>query len=114
MKICPNCGYLDPAIWRHTLRRLFSEYCHISDLEIWNPDLATILKEKKYVCIKGVKYKLNKKGSHVHRIAAHLCKYPDPRDPRITEPNTEKSKVRVLGKLPNQCRLFSTKNNESE
>jgi hypothetical protein len=105
MDICPECGYEDEPIWRNTLRRLYSQHCHISDLDIWNPQLAEKLKKEKYVFLNGVKFKLNKKGSHVHRIAANKCKYPSPRDPRITEPDTEKAKARMIGRLPNQQRL---------
>jgi len=97
MKVCPKCGYRDPPIWRNTLRRLFAEHCHISDLEIWNPELAAALKEKRYLCIKGVKYRLNKKGAYVHRIDAFLCKYPNENDPRITEPDTESGRAKALG-----------------
>lgn len=97
MHICPKCGYEQPAIWRNTLRRLYTEHCHINDLEVWDPKLAAELKDKKYVFRKGVKYKLNKAGNHVHRIEAKLCQDPNPLSDKITEPNTEKHKARVMG-----------------
>ena len=106
--ICPSCGHKDLPIWRHTLRRLYTDHCHVSDLEVWNPELAKLIKEKGYICVKGVKYKLNKKGSHVHRIAAELCKYPSPTNPSITEPNTEKGKARVLGRVRGQTKLLES------
>jgi hypothetical protein len=105
MRVCPKCGYRDPPIWRNTARRLYQEHCHITDLELWNPKLADILKNQKFVCINGVKYKLNPKGTYVHRIDAHLCAYPRENDPRITEPNKEKHKARVLPARANQRRL---------
>lgn len=97
MHTCPKCGYEQPAIWRNTLRRLYTEHCHINDLEQWEPELAAALKKKRYVYLNGTKYRLNKNGNHVHRIEAKLCAYPEPTNERITEPNTEKSKARVLG-----------------
>ena len=103
---CPygDCIYELP-IWRNTLNRLFTRYCHIEDLQIWNPELAEELKEKRYVFRNGVKYKLNKKGSHVHMIPAKLCKDPRPESDKITEPDTEKSKSAILGKLKQQKTL---------
>ena len=108
MRQCPKCGFKDAPIWRHTLRRLYTDHCHISDLELWEPELARLLKEKRYVCVAGVKYKLNRKGTHVHRIAAEMCAYPDPANPSITEPEQEKHKARVLGRRPLQQRLDVT------
>jgi hypothetical protein len=113
MRVCPKCGYQDAPIWRNTLRRLYQQHCHINDLEIWNPELAADLKEKRYVFKNGVKYKLNSKGTHVHRIDAFLCADPRPESPKITEPNTEKHKARVLGIRRNgQRRLLEEKTNE--
>jgi hypothetical protein len=106
MKECPygDCIYETP-IWRNTLRRLYTRYCHIEDLKVWNPQLASEMIQKRYVFLNGVKYKLNKKGSHIHMIPAHLCADPRPESPKITEPNTEKSKSRILGRMKNQSVL---------
>ena len=110
MSVCPYAGCIyELPIWRNTLRRLYTRHCHIEDLKVWNPQLAVELIEKKYVYENGVKYKLNKKGSHVHMIPARLCADSRPESPRITEPDTEKSKARVLGKLKNQTRLLDVK-----
>jgi hypothetical protein len=106
MRVCPKCGYEDPPIWRNTLRRLYTDHCHIEDLKIWEPQLAQLILEKKYVCLNGVKYKLNRKGSHVHRIMAKHCKYPDVANPSIMEPDTEKSKARLLGRQRFQKELI--------
>lgn len=107
-KSCPYgyCIY-ELAIWRNTLRRLFTRHCHIDDLTIWEPELARELIEKRYVFKNGVKYKLTKKGSHVHMIPARLCADPRPESDRITEPDTEKCKSRILGRMENQRVLFS-------
>jgi len=107
MKECPygDCIYELP-IWRNTLRRLYTRHCHIEDLKEWNPKLAQELMEKRYVFLNGVKYKLNKKGSHVHMIPARLCQDPNPLSNKITEPTTEKHKARVLGKEKCQRRLL--------
>jgi hypothetical protein len=39
-------------------------------------------------------------------IPARLCADPNPDSPKITEPNTEKSKSRILGRMKNQRPLF--------
>lgn len=89
------------------MRRLYTEHCHIDDLKQWKPEFAAELIEKKYISRNGVKYKLNKGGNHVHRIEAKLCQDPNPHSDKITEPNTEKSKSRVLGLRRNgQCILL--------
>ena len=106
MRVCPNCGHKDLPIWRHTFRRLYTDHCHINDLEIWDPQLAELIKKKRYVCIKGVKYKLNRKGTHIHRIAAELCAYPSPLNSSIREPEKEKHKARVLGRRKEQKKLL--------
>lgn len=104
--ICPygDCVYELP-IWRNTLRRLFTRHCHIDDLKVWKPQLGEELQQKRYVYRNGVKYKLNKHGNHIHMIPAKLCQDSRPESDSITEPNTEKSKSRILGKLKNQRRL---------
>jgi hypothetical protein len=71
-------------------------------LEAWNPCLAEKLLKTGYFYENGVKYKLNRKGSHVHMIPARMCADPRPESPKITEPNTEKSKARILGRMKNQ------------
>lgn len=107
MRVCPKTCYLFSPIWRNTLRRLYTQHAHIDDVEAEDPELAKVLRDKKYVYRDGVKYRLNKSGTHVHRIAATLCQNPDPFNPSITEPNTEKSKARILGvKVKNQRRLL--------
>ena len=83
------------------MRRLYTEYCHIDDLEAWNKQLAAELREKRYVLLDGVKYVLNAVG-YVHRIDAFLCANPDPKNPSITEPNKEKHKARILGRKRGQ------------
>lgn len=108
MRICPQCGYKETPIWRNTLRRLYTEYCHIGELEAFEPDLANILKEKKFVSINGIKYKLNKSGTHVHRIPAYLCAHPEPNDQRILEPDKETHKCKFIPWPPNQKKLLET------
>jgi len=103
MRKCPKCGFSEPPIWRQTLRRLYTEYCHIDDLDPWNPELARQLRERKYVCLDGVKHRLNSVG-YVHRIDAFLYASPDPLNPSITEPNKEKHKARIIGRSPKSQR----------
>lgn len=95
MRVCPECGYEDHPIWRNTKWRYFTEHCHINELEIWNPELANELKalgvgKTLFKNLHGhiVKYRLNKKGSHVHRIPAKLT--TKPLSESVAEPNTEK------------------------
>jgi len=106
LRVCPKCGYEESPIWRNTLRRLYTSHAHIEDLKIWEPELAKELIEKKYVYRNGVKYKLTKKGSHVHKIEAKFCQDPNPKSDKITEPTTEKCKSRILGRMKNQAKLL--------
>ena len=67
MSECPNCGHVDPPYWRHKRFRLFTCYCHISDLELWAPKFAKLLIEQKDITKEGYIYHLTKSG-YVDRI----------------------------------------------
>jgi len=47
MKECPNCGYIDPPHWRPRIFDFEVDFCHLSDLEMIDADLAQILKRTK-------------------------------------------------------------------
>jgi len=107
MRVCPQCGYEEPAIWRNTKWRLYTEHCHIGDLEIWDPEFAKKLKAAgpgSTIIRAGHKYRLNKSGSYVHRLAVKLCKHPH--GPSIQEPNTEKHRSKLLGYVSRQLEEF--------
>ena len=96
MRICPVCGYRDVPIWRNIKWRYFTEHCHIEELEVWDKKLADTLREKRYVCLNGIKYRLTKNGLYVHRIPAFLCRHPNEANPSIEEPQTEKPQWKPL------------------
>jgi len=86
------------------MHRLYEQYCRLDELYDWEPELAKLIEEKGYIFQEGVKYKLNE-DKMVLKIDAHLCAYPEPSNPSITEPSKEKHKARVFGPKPNQTRL---------
>ena len=38
--VCPNCGFKDYPCWRNHRHQLYTSYCHISELETFDPKLA--------------------------------------------------------------------------
>ena len=106
MRECPRCGYEEPPIWRNRLGYLYQQYCHFGDLEIYDPELAKMIKDKGYVFRDNVKYKLYSGGAYVVRIDAKLCADPRPQISSVSEPNKEKHKARVMGKRPLQRKLL--------
>ena len=58
MRVCPICGYCDPPIWRHKRHRLFTCYCHLDDLKLFEPDLAEALEKKRDLKLLGYIYHL--------------------------------------------------------
>ena len=94
MRVCPECGYEDLPIWRNTRWCLYTEHCHISELEAFDPGFAKKLRPSETIFVNGVKYQLNKRGSHVHRIAA---KYTErPKSHSLREPHGEKPYLNPL------------------
>ena len=67
MRECPECGYKDPPCWRHKRHRLLTDYCYIDELEVWQPEIAKIVKEKKDVKIGHYIYHLTR-SNYVDRI----------------------------------------------
>jgi len=83
--------------------RLYVQYCHIEDLDSFEPDVAAALRESKngYLFKDGVKYRLNKQG-FVDKIDAFLCAHPEPENPNISEPQKEKHKAKLIPPRKNQ------------
>jgi len=95
MRVCPNCGTYDAAIWRGMMYLRYTDYCHKSELESWDPELFKKIKETprpaKYQD-KHFRYSLTKAG-YVHRIAKiNLANASNPNS--IDEPDMEKPKNR--------------------
>jgi hypothetical protein len=90
MRVCPKCGYKE-FIWRHLQHGRFTDYCHISELELDSPLLANILKKTPVFYTDGLyNYQLLKSG-FVHRI------WKDDAETLFTikEPDMEKPKNRL-------------------
>jgi hypothetical protein len=73
MRVCPKCGFEDEECWRNLRFSLYQQYCHIEELDTFNPELASeILKfrptVKKPYTIDGYAYMLTK-SLHVRRMA---------------------------------------------
>ena len=100
MRECLRCGYKDLPIWRHKRQRLFTCYCHITELEDWDPALARMVREEKDLKIGPYIYHLTKAG-YVDRI--HESDSKDGKSWR--EPEQEKH---FPFQHPNQTRLESS------
>ena len=102
MRVCPKCGYKDPAYWRHVRHRLLTDYCHISDLDFNDPELAAIIREKKDVILRDYIYHFVEKSNIVQRI--HIS---DSRDGQtIREPEQEKH-LGIRFNYPDQTKLVN-------
>lgn len=60
MRECPKCGCLDSPCWRHKRFRLYTDYCHIEELEEWEPEIAEQVKANKDIKIGHYIYHLTK------------------------------------------------------
>jgi len=63
MRVCPECGYIDPPEWRHHRWSYWIDICHIEDFKRLLPKLAEeLLKGVKLVEDKDNIYRLYAKG----------------------------------------------------
>lgn len=74
MRVCPKCLYVDPPEWRHSYYRPWIDITAFDQFEALLPDLAKQLLpngkfEKRIVEDDLYKYRLNKTGNIVERIA---------------------------------------------
>jgi len=98
LRICPKCGFSDSPIWRNKMAlRLYVQYCHIEELDSFEPEVAAALRksENHYLFKDGIKYRLNPQG-YVDRVDAFLCAHPEPDNPSISEPQKEKHKAKLI------------------
>ena len=110
MRVCPKCGFTDSPIWRNKMAlRLYVQYCHIEELDDFEPEVAKELRKEwgksNYYFKDGIKYRINS-GGYVDRIDAYLCAHPEPRNPSISEPQKEKHKAKLIPPKKNQLLLI--------
>ena len=73
MRVCPECGYVDPPEWKNTRWQLYTEYMTFEDFQTLYPNQAAALKENPKLVTDDVNgYHLTKSG-HVHRVPKYLC-----------------------------------------
>ena len=78
MRICPKCGYHDPAIWRPAKMHNPSgdiDIARLTDVEVWLPRLhdKIVQVRGRDAVVEGIyAYYIGKRGTWVRRIAAHL------------------------------------------
>ena len=68
MRVCPKCGYTDPPYWRNKKHNMYTDYCRIDELEMWDPEFAEIIKAKKNIKVNGYIYHLTRTGQYIYRI----------------------------------------------
>ena len=103
MRECPCCSYVDPPYWRNVRHRIYTSYCRIDDLEMFDSILADLVKKStKDFILKNYIYHTVKGGQYVQRI--HVT---DSRDGKtIREPEQEKLlNYRIVN--PNQTKLVA-------
>lgn len=74
MRVCPNCGYLDPECWKHLRWSLYQDYCHIDELLIFQEELARKILDRrptvKEPLTKGLFVYMLTRSMHVRRMSA--------------------------------------------
>jgi len=93
--ICQKCGTRDYPCWRNHRWTMYATYCKLDDLETWQPELISELKEKKQIERYGYFYNLAKNGYIVIRIPADL---KDFWKRGHTEENATRARERALQK----------------
>ena len=73
MRVCLMCGYEDPEPWRNMRWQLYTSYCHLSELELLDPEVWKILQEKRpspseVITMGPFVYSVSR-SHHVHRMA---------------------------------------------
>jgi hypothetical protein len=70
MRVCPNCGYVDPPEWRGDRYRWEKDYCTLEDFKRLHPDLAArLLAGHRVVCDEHFAYRLRGRArNYVERI----------------------------------------------
>ncbi len=70
MRVCPDCGCVDPPEWKNLHFQLYTEYMIFDDFNRLYPKLAAELKKNPYLIFDEKKfnaYHLTKAG-YVHRV----------------------------------------------
>jgi len=72
MRVCPECGYVDPPEWRHSRFSYWLDICYVDDFERLNPELGKKLRKAKRGFVvedKDYWYRIGKNGVYVERKA---------------------------------------------
>ena len=89
MRECPNCGHSDMP-WKNRRFTLFTSYCHVGELESFNPELAEQIKKSPKLLSDGLfNYRLKEDG-FCFRILKKDAKEPN----SMYEPPAEKHRKR--------------------
>jgi len=73
MFVCQKCGWREYPNWRSHRWTLYAVYCRIDELEVFQPEIAKVLKEKiEYVDEHGYLYHYAVKSGIVIRIQNDL------------------------------------------
>ena len=69
MRVCPECGFVDPPYWKHVKFSYFIDSCSLENFKILHPDLAKRIVKEREVDDKLYVYHLDKKNQWVLRKA---------------------------------------------
>lgn len=99
MRVCPNCGRKDYP-WKHRLHNLYTDYCHIGKLLVFDEQLAkNIQNSPKFYTDRLFNYRMKPDG-FVFRIWREDARLPS----SLMEPPQE-AKTRLLRAAPKQNKL---------
>jgi len=70
MRVCPECGYVDPAEWRHSKYSYWIDFCTVEYFQKAHPELFKRLRQgEKLVEDKNYVYRMSGKKRRVERKA---------------------------------------------
>lgn len=101
MRICQNCGHKDLP-WKNRLYRLFTDYCHIEELDVWDEALAKKIRGSPKFFSDGIfNYRLKPDG-FVFRIWKQDARTPF----SLQEPPKEKHRKKIAGNQKKLAEIF--------
>lgn len=66
--ICPKCGHKDIPVWKSCKWLRYSVYAHVSELELWNPDLTKALEKESWIKRGPYWYHMTKSKKIIYRM----------------------------------------------
>ena len=72
MFVCPNCGFRDSPCWRNSRFVIYAVYTTLDELQLWEPEVAVLLKDNKRVEFGVYVYWRRGRANHIYRMLKEL------------------------------------------